>query len=135
MSVLELIFSKYPHTGPETKYNSVCSTRLGFIFILKNLKLILTQPFFTAGKWSVPHSLALFEDSDVLCVANREGQEVSCMRAGLFSYPAKDVTGTQVTNYKNMGRVYAIAEKGIVVFHSFQITRSFYLLSSNTYVT
>jgi hypothetical protein len=78
--------------------------------------------------------LALFEDSDVLCVANREGQEVSCMRAGLFSYPAKDVTGTQVTNYKNMGRVYAIAEKGIVVFHSFQITRSFYLPTSNTYV-
>jgi len=37
------------------------------------------------------------------------------MRAGLDSAPhfgGKDVTGTQVTNYKNMGRVFAIAEKG-----------------------
>jgi len=67
------------------------------------------------GRWNIPHSLALFENSDVLCVANREGQEVSCMRAGLDSAPhfgGKDVTGTQVTNYKNMGRVFAIAEKG-----------------------
>ena len=51
----------------------------------------------------------------MLCVANREGQEVSCMRAGLDSSPhfgGRDVTGSEVTNYKNMGRVYAIAEKG-----------------------
>ncbi len=37
------------------------------------------------------------------------------MRAGLDSSPhygGKDVTGTQVTKYENMGRVYAIAEKG-----------------------
>lgn len=39
------------------------------------------------------------------------------MRAGLDSSPhygGKDVTGTQVTTYQNMGRVYAIAEKGDV---------------------
>ena len=37
------------------------------------------------------------------------------MRAGLHSYPGNDITGTQVTNYKNMGRVYAIAEKGTFI--------------------
>merc|ERR1712080_61811 len=30
------------------------------------------------GDWTIPHSLALFEESDVLCVANREGQRVDC---------------------------------------------------------
>lgn len=76
---------------------------------------------FEAGRWTIPHSLALFENSDVLCVANREGQEVSCMRAGLDSSPhfgGKDITGSQVTNYKNMGRVYAIAEKGTSWFYA-----------------
>ena len=37
------------------------------------------------------------------------------MRAGLKSLPndgGDDVTGTQVTNYRNMGRVYAIADQG-----------------------
>ena len=78
-------------------------------------ELLTTLGLISAGRWSVPHSLALFENSDVLCVANREGQEVSCMRAGLDSSPhfgGRDVTGSQVTNYKNLGRVYAIAEKG-----------------------
>jgi hypothetical protein len=49
------------------------------------------------------------------------------MRAGLDSSPhygGKDVTGTQVTKYENMGRVYAIAEKGnktILPHHNLRI--------------
>lgn len=37
------------------------------------------------------------------------------MRAGLHASPhygGKEVTGTKVANYKGLGRVYAIAEKG-----------------------
>jgi hypothetical protein len=50
------------------------------------------------------------------------------MRAGLDSSPhygGKDVTGSQVTNYKNLGRVYAVAAKGewlaILQSHGFNV--------------
>merc|ERR1711863_182732 len=48
------------------------------------------------GNWQVPHSLALFEETDVLCVANR------------------DDTGKRVVVYDQsiIGRPYAIAAKG-----------------------
>jgi peptidylamidoglycolate lyase len=66
------------------------------------------------GDLKVPHSLALFDESDVLCVANREGQRVDCMRAGIERplYANRDETGQKVTTYKGVGRVYAIDAKG-----------------------
>lgn len=66
------------------------------------------------GNWKIPHSLALFEESDVLCVANREGQNVDCMKAGLQRplYANRDETGQKVNTYNGVGRVYAIAGKG-----------------------
>ena len=56
----------------------------------------------------------LFEESDVLCVANREGQSVDCMKAGIERplYANRDETGQKVTSYKGVGRVYGIAGKG-----------------------
>jgi len=66
------------------------------------------------GDWKVPHSLALFERADVLCIADREGQQVDCVKAGLKRplYANQDETGQKVVTYPNMGRVYAIAGKG-----------------------
>ena len=65
------------------------------------------------------HSVALFEDSDVLCLSDREGQRVDCVKAGLTLPPAvsaapadKDETGEQVVAYTGVGRTYAIAAKG-----------------------
>merc|ERR1712080_153183 len=62
------------------------------------------------GDWDVPHSLALFDESDVLCVANREGKRIDCMKAGIERplYANRDETGQKVTSYKGVGRPYAI---------------------------
>ena len=66
------------------------------------------------GDWDVPHSLALFDESDVLCVANREGKRIDCMKAGIERplYANRDETGQKVTSYKGVGRPYAIEGKG-----------------------
>ena len=69
------------------------------------------------GEWTIPHSLALFEDEDVLCVADREGGRLDCLRAGL-TQPAmadRDETGLAVISYAGVGRPYAIAAKGTAV--------------------
>ena len=70
--------------------------------------------FIKEGDWEVPHSLALFDESDVLCVANREGERVDCMKAGIERplYANRDETGQKVTSYKGVGRPYAIDAKG-----------------------
>jgi len=68
------------------------------------------------GNWQVPHSLALFEETDVLCVADREGRRVECINAGLQKplHANRDDTGRRVVNYNQevIGRPYAIASKG-----------------------
>jgi len=66
------------------------------------------------GDWNVPHSLALFDESDVLCVADREGERVDCMKAGIERplYANRDETGQKITSYKRVGRPYAIDSKG-----------------------
>ena len=71
---------------------------------------------FTDGNWQVPHSLALFEETDVLCVADREGGRVECINAGLQRplHANRDDTGKRVVVYDQsiIGRPYAIASKG-----------------------
>ena len=62
------------------------------------------------------HSLALFEDEDVICVSDRENAKIDCMKAGLrwpVEGPAdRDETGVAVITYTGVGRTYAIAAKG-----------------------
>ena len=64
------------------------------------------------------HSLALFEEEDVLCVSDRENAKIDCMKAGLrwpVEGPAdRDETGVAVITYTGVGRTYAIAAKGNV---------------------
>jgi peptidylamidoglycolate lyase len=66
------------------------------------------------GNWRVPHSLALFEDEDVLCVSDRDGGKIDCVRAGLQmpKQGDRDETGMEVISYTGIGRSYAIAPKG-----------------------
>ena len=68
------------------------------------------------GEWNVAHSLALFEEEDVLCVSDRENAKIDCMKAGLrwpVEGPAdRDETGVAVITYTGVGRTYAIAAKG-----------------------
>ena len=74
------------------------------------------KSFFTEGNWQVPHSLALFEETDVLCVADREGGRIECIHAGLQlqRHANRDDTGKRVVVYDQsiIGRPYAIASKG-----------------------
>ncbi len=73
------------------------------------------------GNWAVVHSLALFEEEDVLCLSDRENSRIECVRAGVGpvrSNPAinpneEDATGAHVVTYKNVGKTYAIAPKGV----------------------
>jgi len=68
------------------------------------------------GEWNVAHSLALFEEEDVLCVSDRENAKIDCMKAGLrwpIEGPVdRDETGVAVITYTGVGRTYAIAAKG-----------------------
>ncbi len=67
------------------------------------------------GDWRVAHSVALFEDEDVLCVSDREGGKIDCVRAGLrrpLHGSSEDETGEPVISYTGVGRSFAIAPKG-----------------------
>jgi len=67
----------------------------------------------SAGRsiFAIPHSIALIEDQDLLCVADRENQRIQCFSAGLNldMPPGKFVY--QVST-KQIGRVYGIAYGG-----------------------
>merc|ERR1711934_346973 len=61
------------------------------------------------GDWTVVHSLALYEQEDLLCLADREGKQVECVGAGLR---APQFLGQSSTKLSGLGRVYGIAGRG-----------------------
>lgn len=67
------------------------------------------------GPWAVVHSLVLFEAEDVLCVADREGERIQCVMAGLA---APQLTGSLIETLdaislkQRLGRMFAIAGRG-----------------------
>lgn len=64
------------------------------------------------GEFFVPHSIALIEDMNLLCVADRENQRIQCFSAGLAQgHRGSSPTGLFVTKAEEIGRVYAIREK------------------------
>lgn len=71
----------------------------------------------------MPHSLALLEALDLLCIADRENMRVACPEAGLrrTSQVKRGVTTIQAPD---MGRVFAIAPLGIHI--TLQSIKSFY---------
>ncbi|KAL3103281.1 hypothetical protein niasHS_002467 [Heterodera schachtii] len=68
-----------------------------------------------SGEFFVPHSIALIEDLNLVCVADRENERIQCFSAGLegttHNRRAYVPTGTFVTKAENIGRIYAIREK------------------------
>lgn len=64
------------------------------------------------GEFFVPHSIALIEDLNLLCVADRENQRIQCFTAGLSKgHRQTSPFGMFITKAENIGRVYAIREK------------------------
>ena len=61
------------------------------------------------GDWSVVHSLVLYEAEDVLCVADREGEKIDCLGAGLR---LPQFRGSVSSSIKDLGRVYGLAGRG-----------------------
>lgn len=61
------------------------------------------------GDWTIVHDIVLFEEEDTLCVADREGERVSCVGAGL-SHP--QFMGSRILDINDLGRVYGIAGRG-----------------------
>ena len=67
------------------------------------------------GSFNVPHSLALIEQYDALCIADRDNSRLVCINAGLGNGPS---FGTPFgrSQGRNIGKVFAIAAKGLNIF-------------------
>ncbi|CAI2311734.1 unnamed protein product [Caenorhabditis sp. 36 PRJEB53466] len=63
------------------------------------------------SEFVVPHSLALIEDMNIICVADRENQRVQCFSAGLSEGDRTLPTGIPITSATDIGRVFAIRER------------------------
>lgn len=62
---------------------------------------------FGVDDFQIPHSLALAEDLDLICAADREGMRVLCYNAGIND-PSKLGEAEQEYNDDELGRVFAI---------------------------
>ncbi|CAJ0575330.1 unnamed protein product, partial [Mesorhabditis spiculigera] len=58
-----------------------------------------------------PHSIALIEDLNLLCVADRENERVQCFSAGLKEGHRSIPAGIPITSADDIGRVFAIRER------------------------
>ncbi|XP_063225357.1 peptidyl-alpha-hydroxyglycine alpha-amidating lyase 2-like [Bacillus rossius redtenbacheri] len=63
----------------------------------------------------VPHSLALVESLDLLCIADRENMRVVCPRAGLEGRSRREPPAVTVQE-PDLGRVFAVATCGSYVY-------------------
>ncbi|KAH1007488.1 hypothetical protein HUJ04_004713 [Dendroctonus ponderosae] len=63
----------------------------------------------------VPHSLALIESTDRLCIADRENMRVVCPRAGLYSVKGRKESELTIQQ-PDMGRLFAVAAKGKLIY-------------------
>ncbi|VDM51591.1 unnamed protein product [Angiostrongylus costaricensis] len=64
-----------------------------------------------SSEFVIPHSLALIEDMNLICVADRENERVQCFSAGLAEGHRTIPAGIPITSADQIGRVYAIREK------------------------
>lgn len=106
------------------KKNSLLSKFLHFIIhMCICICIICTISMFTEFlSLQIPHSLALMEQYDLLCIADRENMRVTCVKAELNGYNA----GMQATSLNiqqpDLGRVFAIAAYGMLIhIYSVQI--------------
>jgi len=64
---------------------------------------------------AIPHSLALIEEEDVLCIADREHRRVLCIHAGLQN-PERFGEIVSVINDVNIGRIFGVSYVGGVLY-------------------
>ncbi|KPM06088.1 NHL repeat protein [Sarcoptes scabiei] len=70
----------------------------------------------------IPHSLALLESEDLICVADRENNRVLCYSAGLMSSKTRDIMQRSrgqlmmELSLKQLKKVYAISSLGDIIF-------------------
>lgn len=69
---------------------------------------------------AIPHSLALIEDEDVLCIADREHRRILCINAGLAN-PQQFGEIVSVTSGLGVGRVFGIAYSRKIFLKVFQL--------------
>ncbi|XP_050305336.1 peptidyl-alpha-hydroxyglycine alpha-amidating lyase 2-like isoform X2 [Anthonomus grandis grandis] len=77
------------------------------------LKIMPNPPEFLSLQ--VPHSLALIEPMDRLCIADRENMRVVCPRAGLYSVKGTKEPALTISQ-PDMGRLFAVAAKGKLIY-------------------
>lgn len=77
------------------------------------IRIIPNPPEFLSLQ--VPHSLALIESMDRLCIADRENMRVVCPRAGLYSVQGKKEPALTIQQ-PDMGRVFGVAAKGKLIY-------------------
>ncbi|XP_014247154.1 peptidyl-alpha-hydroxyglycine alpha-amidating lyase 2-like [Cimex lectularius] len=63
----------------------------------------------------IPHSLALIERADLLCVADRENMRVACFRAELKDHSKQPLSPFTI-HQPDFGRVFGIAARGNLVY-------------------
>uniref|UniRef100_A0A158Q8J5 peptidylamidoglycolate lyase n=1 Tax=Elaeophora elaphi TaxID=1147741 RepID=A0A158Q8J5_9BILA len=63
------------------------------------------------NQFSIPHSIALIEDLNLICVADRENERIQCFSAGIADEQRALPTGMLITKAESVGRIYAIREK------------------------
>ncbi|CAG9540361.1 unnamed protein product [Cercopithifilaria johnstoni] len=63
------------------------------------------------NQFSIPHSIALIEDLNLICVAERENERIKCFSAGIADEQRALPTGMLITKAESVGRIYAIREK------------------------
>ncbi|VDN08398.1 unnamed protein product [Thelazia callipaeda] len=59
----------------------------------------------------IPHSLALIEDMNLICVADRENERIQCFSAGIANDERALPIGILITKAESIGRIFAIREK------------------------
>lgn len=69
---------------------------------------------------AIPHSLALIEEEDILCIADREHRRVLCINAGL-SNPGQFGEIVSVTNGVDVGRVFGITYASMWAFSIYNL--------------
>ena len=81
------------------------------MFSLNEFFYALSGWIWREGKGStlaIPHSLALIEEEDILCIADREHRRVLCVNAGIQN-PQQFGEIVSVTNGVYIGRIFGIA--------------------------
>ncbi|KAL1513656.1 hypothetical protein ABEB36_003041 [Hypothenemus hampei] len=131
-SVPTLIFGELFEPGSDSKHlckpTSIAVATTGEIFIADGYCNSRILKYNAAGgllrvipnaaeflSLQVPHSLALIESIDRLCVADRENMRVVCPRAGLFNVQSKKEPPLTIQQ-PDMGRLFAVAAKGKLIY-------------------